>query len=185
MKAAFTLIGRNGSRATSVHDILEATGLSTRTFYRHFRSKDELVVEMYRVDSGRVADLLSAAVDHAPDPLAALEAWVDENLAVAYDPRRKRHALVLASPEAAAAEGYAEAHVAGMAAQRAPLVEVLTGGKRDGVFPATEPEADAFAVQAVVGAYVRARMDGGEELTRAEARAHVVDLFRRALGAPS
>ena len=54
MRAAYRLIQQNGSRETSVHDVLRETGFSTRAFYRHFRSKDELVIEMYRVDSDRV-----------------------------------------------------------------------------------------------------------------------------------
>lgn len=183
MRAAYELIQRAGSRETSVHDILRETGYSTRAFYRHFRSKDELVVEMYRVDSDRVAEALAAAVASAPTPLDALEAWIDQNLAVVYDARRLRHAAVLASPEVASAQGYPEVHLAGQEAQRAPLVELLREGKQYGVFPFAEPEADAFAIQAVVGAHMRARVQQAHGLTRAEARAHTLGLFRRALGA--
>ena len=56
-------------------------------------------------------------------------------------------------------------------------------GKQYGVFPRAEPEADAFAIQAVVGAHVRAKLLGTNEFTRPEAREHTVELFRRALGA--
>jgi len=42
MRAAYRLIQQNGSRETSVHDVLRETGFSTRAFYRHFRSRDEL-----------------------------------------------------------------------------------------------------------------------------------------------
>ena len=183
MRAAYELIQRDGSKETSVHDVLREAGLSTRAFYRHFRSKDELVLEMYRVDSDRVAENLAAAVASAATPLDALEAWIDQNLAVFYDARRLRHAVVLASPEVASADGYREVHLAGMAAHRAPLVGLLWEGKRAGVFPFAEPETDAFAIQAVVGAHMRARVEAGDSLSRAEARAHTVALFRRALGA--
>ena len=44
MRAAYELIQRDGSKETSVHDVLRKTGYSTRAFYRHFRSKDELVL---------------------------------------------------------------------------------------------------------------------------------------------
>jgi AcrR family transcriptional regulator len=182
MRAAYDLILRNDGSTTSVHDILRATGYSTRTFYRHFRSKDELLVAMYRVDSDRVGERLAAAVADAATPLDALEAWVDQNLAVVYDSRRLRHAAVLSSPEATMAEGYREAYAAGLTAHRAPLVEVLRQGKQYGVFPRTEPEADAFAIQAVVAAHVRAKLLGTNEFTRVEARDHTVGLFRRALG---
>lgn len=184
VRAAYELIQRDGSKETSVHDVLRASGLSTRAFYRHFRSKDELVLEMYRVDCDRVNATLTAAVASAPDPLAALEVWIDQNLAVVYDARRLRHAVVLSSAEVSSAEGFTGVKNAGLAAQRAPLVELLRDGRAEGLFPHTDPETDALAIQAVVGAHMRARLDRDPAaLTRADARAHTLDLFRRALGA--
>jgi len=184
VRAAYELIQRDGSKETSVHDVLHAAGLSTRAFYRHFRSKDELVLEMYRIDCDRVNTTLTAAVAAAPDPLAALEVWIDQNLAVVYDVRRLRHAIVLSSAEVSSAEGFTEVKNAGLAAQRAPLVELLRDGHERGVFPHADPETDALAIQAVVGAHMRARLDRDPAaLTRADARAHTLDLFERALGA--
>jgi AcrR family transcriptional regulator len=184
VRAAYQLIQRDGSKETSVHDVLDAAGLSTRAFYRHFRSKDELVLEMYRVDCDRVNATLAAAVTSAPDPLAALEAWIDQNLAVVYDVRRLRHAVVLSSSEVSSAEGFTEVKNDGLAAQRAPLVELLVDGRAQGVFPHVDPERDALAIQAVVGAHMRARLDHDPAaLTRADAREHTLELFRRALGA--
>jgi len=109
--------------------------------------------------------------------------WLDQNLAVVYDARRLRHAVVLSSPEVASADGYAAVQLAGLDAQRAPLVALLGQGKDSGAFPFAEPEADAVAIQAVVGAHMRTRLLHAGGLTRAEARAHTVALFRRALGA--
>jgi len=185
VQAAYELIQRDGSKETSVHDVLRAADLSTRAFYRHFRSKDELVLEMYRVDCDRVNTTLASAVAAAPDHVSALEAWIDQNLAVVYDARRLRHAVVLSSAEVSSAEGFTAVKNAGLAAQRAPLVALLTEGRDAGVFPQADPEIDALAIQAVVGAHMRARLDGDEvALTRAEARGHTLELFRRALGAP-
>ena len=100
MRAAYELIQRDGSKETSVHDVLRETGYSTRAFYRHFRSKDELVHrDVPRRQRPRERDLLAAAVASAPTPLAALEAWIDQSLAVVYDARRLRHAVVLSSAE--------------------------------------------------------------------------------------
>jgi AcrR family transcriptional regulator len=185
VRAAYELIQRDGSRETSVHDVLDATGLSTRAFYRHFRSKDELVLEMYRVDCERVNASVAAAVAAAPDPVAALAAWIDQNLAVVYDARRLRHAVVLSSAEVSSAAGFTAVKNAGLAAQREPLVALLRDGRERGVFPHADPDSDALAIQAVVGAHTRARLDRDPAaLTRAEAREHTLRVFRRALGAP-
>jgi AcrR family transcriptional regulator len=184
MRTAYELIQRDGSKETSVHDVLHAAGLSTRAFYRHFRSRDELVLEMYRVDCERVNATLAAAVASAPDPVAALAAWIDQNLAVVYDARRLRHAVVLSSAEVSTAEGFTAVKNAGLAEQRASLVALLHDGRARGVFPYTDPETDALAIQAVVGAHMRARLDRDPAaLTRADARTHTLALFRRALGA--
>ena len=186
VRAAYELIQRDGSKETSVHDVLQAAGLSTRAFYRHFRSRDELVLEMYRVDCDRVNATVAAAVAAAPDPLAALAAWIDQNLAVVYDARRLRHAVVLSSAEVSSAEGFTAVKNAGLAEQRASLVALLHDGRDRGVFPRADPETDAVAIQAVVGAHMRARLDHDPAaLTRSEAREHTLELFRRALGAPT
>ncbi len=172
MRTAYELIQRDGSKETSVHDVLDAAGLSTRAFYRHFRSRDELVLEMYRVDCERVNATLATAVASASDPVAALAAWIDQNLAVVYDARRLRHAVVLSSAEVSSAEGFTSVKNAGLAEQRASLVALLRDGRDRGVFPHAEPETDAVAIQAVVGAHMRARLDRDPAaLTRASTRA--------------
>src|SRR4029077_3447509 len=113
-----------------------------------------------------------------------LEAWIDQNLAVVYDARRLRHAVVLSSVEVSSAEGYTEVKNAGLADQRASLVALLREGRDRGVFPCADPETDALAIQAVVGAHMRARLDRDPAaLTRVEARTHTLEVFSRALGA--
>jgi AcrR family transcriptional regulator len=185
MRAAYDLIGRNEPKGTSVHDILDQTGLSTRSFYRHFRSKDELVLAMYRDDSDRVTTALATAVAAAATPTAALEAWIDTNLAVVYDSRKRRHAVALSSTEAAGAAGFSAAFIDGAASQRAVLVEVLHAGREQGVFPAADPGPDAYAIQAIIANHIRARLHDERGVSRADAVRHTLDFSRRALGAPS
>jgi AcrR family transcriptional regulator len=185
IRAAYSLIGRSGWKGTSVQEILRDTGLSTRSFYRHFRSKDELMVAMYRRDAERVTAALDKAVGEARTALAALDAWIDQNLAIVYDPRRAGHAVALASPEAASADGYAAAFAEGAIAQRAVLVDLLRRGKDDGVFPLADPEPDAYAIHAIVMAHMRARLQQEPGYAREDARRHTLELCQRALGVPS
>jgi AcrR family transcriptional regulator len=46
LRAAFRVIGSSPSGSTSVVDILREAGLSTRAFYRHFRSIDDLILAL-------------------------------------------------------------------------------------------------------------------------------------------
>jgi AcrR family transcriptional regulator len=181
-RAAYRVIGASPSGATSVADILAEAGLSTRAFYRHFRSKDDLILAMYRRDQERLTAELSAVVAAAPGPREALTAWVDHVLAVAYDPKRAAHSHVLSSPEVRNVRGFRATQQEGQLGMRAILTEVLRAGQRDGTFPRVRPAEDARALQSVVGGLVDARIHGEPGPTWAEAREAAVDLFLRAFG---
>ena len=69
--AADQLFRKKGYEATTVSEISEAAGLSRRTFFRHFRSKDELVfgdVELYQSTLVRAA---VGASEGGPKAMAA------------------------------------------------------------------------------------------------------------------
>lgn len=46
LDAATAILGRNGYQATSVDDILEAAKVAPSNFYYHFKSKEELAIEV-------------------------------------------------------------------------------------------------------------------------------------------
>jgi TetR/AcrR family transcriptional repressor of nem operon len=46
LEAATAILGRNGYQATSVDDILEAARVAPSNFYYHFKSKEELAIEV-------------------------------------------------------------------------------------------------------------------------------------------
>ncbi|MEQ8506962.1 MAG: TetR/AcrR family transcriptional regulator [Rhodospirillales bacterium] len=50
---AITLFSKNGFHATGVDTIIAAAGISKKTLYRHFRSKDELILAALRKYSGQ------------------------------------------------------------------------------------------------------------------------------------
>jgi len=182
MRAAFRLIGQSDSGSTSVQDILAATGLSTRAFYRHFESKDELIMAMYRVDSKRAAAELSTTIAKAPTPLRAVEAWIDHWLSIAFDPRRAARVRVLSSNEVRASAGFRlvtqEYHLISVAV----LTQILSSGKEQGLFPRIQPDEDAASLQRIMLGYVEARVFREFTPPWAEARAYVCELFSRMSG---
>jgi AcrR family transcriptional regulator len=180
MRSAYRLIGRN--EPTSVQDILAEAGLSTRAFYRHFASKDDLIVAMYRADSQRVASELAEAITSAPTPARAVEAWIDHWLAIAYDPRRAGHVRVLSSAEARSAVGLRAVEAEQHKTSVTMLAQVLSAGRHDGSFPLVEPDDDARAFQAVVVALLHARIDREFTPARTAARVHLCSLIGRAVG---
>jgi AcrR family transcriptional regulator len=181
--AAYACLSSPHPGPVSVAAILDAAGLSTRAFYRHFASKDELFLAMLKRDSDAVARRLSRlAVETPGGPVAQLTAWVDYLLGLAYHPRRRAHAVVLGSDEVRVAKGYDEASAELRADRERILADVLRRGRDDGSFPLAEPERDAAAIHAIVDRAFAAPLLGvGPDRERLVG--YVVDFALRALGA--
>ena len=67
---------KHGFAQARVEDILEAAGIARRTFYRHFKSKDEVLAALYELAVGEILTALSGA-GHRDDPVEALQRGVD------------------------------------------------------------------------------------------------------------
>lgn len=180
MRAAYELIG-SGPSAVSVDNILREAGLSTRAFYRHFESKDQLILEMYVEDSTRMAASLDLAMRRARTPATALKAWINGYMAVGYEPKRFAHAKALASYEASSAAGYAEVMQLQTRLIMQGLVALLEEAQRSGDFPDADPQADAFAVVAVCQRYLYFLFTGALDMSRPRLVNRIHGLFLRAL----
>ena len=183
LDAAMTVMRRAASADANVTEILEEAGLSTRAFYRHFASKDDLLRKMARREAERAAARLATRVAAVGSTLGKLEAWVDEMLSFGYD-RRKAVRVALLSSEAAqrAADDSERRRV--REAMSAPLVTVLSFGRGDGTFPSALPDSHARSIQALVGGLLQASVAGTPVwTTQAEAVAEVLRFCLPALGA--
>ena len=96
-------VAANGYSATSVADVIEGAGVSRRTFYEHFRDKEECYLAAYE-------ESVNEALDAVRDGVSAAEDWIE----------RVRGGL-------RAYLGYLAAHPD---ASRAFIVEVLAAGPR-------------------------------------------------------
>lgn len=131
--------------------ILARAEVSSRTFYRHFQSKDDLFLAMLEQVTERLAVLLdeiAGAPD--PDPLIQLRAWLDQMFTLASDTDLHRYLAVVDCDEMRSAKGYREARELSRARREASLATILRSGHADGSFPLTEPESDAIAIAALV-----------------------------------
>src|SRR5246127_1289544 len=85
LAAASIILREHGVRGLSIAAVLERAGLSTRAFYRHFASKDELVaaafLEAARVEMRRLRRRMAAAATE----IDAVAAWIDARLDLAFD----------------------------------------------------------------------------------------------------
>ena len=180
--AALAVMQRNGYSDAAVVDILREADLSTRSFYRHFESKDQLLCALFRREAEEAAARLNAKVDRAPDPRAALVAWIDEILSFGHHRAKVARVSVLGSPGAMKADGYDEEMRHASKLLMEPLTALLIAGRADGSFPLADPAADAPLIQSAVWAAAGLNPTRDRPATRAEASRQLRSFCERALG---
>jgi AcrR family transcriptional regulator len=80
LQAAARVFAELGVRAPSVTDLLKEAGISRRTFYRHFESKEDVMAALYRMGTDALLDACRLAVSEETDPLRQLERCIDAHL---------------------------------------------------------------------------------------------------------
>src|SRR5262249_34021923 len=92
IEATYRVISRTETLDPPLRGILREAGLSTPAFYRHFRSKDELLVGLLEQGWNILRAYLAHQMEKVDDPAARIEAWIRGMLAQAADPEAARRA---------------------------------------------------------------------------------------------
>ena len=185
LDSALAVMQRNGYADAAVAHILREADLSTRSFYRHFESKDQLLCALCRREAEQAAARLSANVGAAGNPLSALHAWIDEILGLGHHRASAARIEVLGSAGARRAEGYLAETRHASRLLMAPLESLLGDGKADGTFPLADPVADAALIWSVVWGATGLSPSGPKPSSLDAARRQVRSFCERALGVGS
>jgi AcrR family transcriptional regulator len=145
-------MSERGYDGTSVNDVLEEAGLSTRAFYRQFDSKQALLTALIERERDRVAFHLEKAAKTADGPLEAVEAWIDGFLDLLYNPEIAPITAIFTAPSVLASYTLATSLPDMQRMFCPPLIKALRAGQRAGVLKSTTPEADAHCIHALVHA---------------------------------
>jgi AcrR family transcriptional regulator len=181
--AAYSCLSEPHTGPIPVAAILDRAGLSTRAFYRHFESKDELFLAMLRQEADALADRLDRIAEELPgQPREQLTAWVEMMFALAIEPELRMHLTVIDSDEVRTAKGYRDTRERLHQDRERSLERILQRGRDDGSFPLTDPQRDAVAISAVVSRELTISAPGDAEGLQ-QSRARVIDFSMRALGA--
>ena len=179
--AASNSVREQGVRGLSIAAVLDRAQLSTRAFYRHFESKDQLVaavfLEMTRVEVLRLRKKMEAAAT----PVEAVAAWIDGRLDLAFDESvklaQRQVSLEAQSKVFSSPELVSPAYTAILE----PLVEQLQRGLELGAFQDIVPLTAAKSLHGVVwGATQRQWATGHRE--SAEVRERALRFCLRGLG---
>lgn len=181
LAAASTALREQGVRGLSIAAVLDRAKLSTRAFYRHFDSKDELVAAVFletaRTERRRLQRRMSAAANE----IEAVAAWIDGRLDLAFDDTIKsdlRRLSLEAQSQTFASPGLIQPAYAEMLK---PLSDALRRGLQDGVFQHIDPVTDAEFIQGVVWASTNRQWQTGD-CDRAAVRDDALRFCLRALG---
>jgi AcrR family transcriptional regulator len=181
--AAYGCLSEPHSGPIPVAAILQRAGVSTRAFYRHFESKDELFLALLREETDALADRLDRIANEVPGvPADQLRAWIGEMFGWMHDAGLRMHLTVIDSDEVRAAKGYRETRERAHTDRERSLVEILRRGRQDGSFPLAEPDRDAVAISAVISREMLNQMPGEEERLQ-RSLDWVLQFALRALGA--
>lgn len=154
LSAAAEVVRTEGVQRLSIAQLLGRTQLSTRAFYRHFDSKDQLVaavfLEMARAEVLRLVQRMSGRAD----PVRAVVAWIDGRLDLAFN-QQIRSDLRQMSLEAQQQMFVAPELVAPAYREiLRPLIEQLERGRDLGLFDEIDPDGEALSIQGVVWANI-------------------------------
>lgn len=119
--AAFEVMGRAGDIDPQVRDIVKTAGLSNQAFYRHFASKDALMLAVLADGQRQLVDYLSRRISDAGAPTARLRAWIEGVMAQA----RNADAADRTRPFAINGPRLADRFPAELAASRTALITTL------------------------------------------------------------
>lgn len=138
------MLAKGRTEQPRVADIVEAAGISNQAFYRHFRTRDDVIVATYEQGLLRISSYLQHRVDGAPGLEAKVSSWVEGILAQIDDDELSELSAVIMWNIAQIARDRSEIEPAGYAR----ILEVLTDVLRDADVP--EPERTALFVQTLV-----------------------------------
>ena len=178
--AASEIVREQGTRGLSIAAVLDHAELSTRAFYRHFESKDQLVAEVFHEMASAEERRLRRRMAKAANPVEAVGAWIDGRLDLAFDEKVKsdlrRLSLEAQSQMFAAPELIQPAY----AEMLKPLIEQLHRGLIEGLFHDIDPVIDAQSIQGVVWASTERQWAAGD-CQRAEVRQRALRFCLRGL----
>jgi AcrR family transcriptional regulator len=180
--AASESLREQGIQGLSIAAVLDRAQLSTRAFYRHFESKDQLVTAVFLEMASVEMRRLKRKMAKAATPAAAVAAWIDGRLDLAFDETIKSDLRQLSLEAQSQMFASPELIQPAYAQMLEPLAEQLRHGIEAGVFHHIDPVNDAQSIHGVVWATIERHWRTGD-CDRDDVRRTTLQFCLRGLGA--
>ncbi len=169
VRATLDLIRERGELEPPVAAIVRRARLSNQAFYRHFRSKHELLVAVLDQGCALLADYLGQRMARAASAEARVREWIRGMLAQGLDARGAEATRPFALARSQLARHYPEEVARSEARLRALVREALAAARAAGELPHAEPDADAEALYHLAMGWLEARLVEDGPASRARA----------------
>jgi AcrR family transcriptional regulator len=158
LRAGIEVIRRTESIDPKVTEIIEESGLSNKAFYRHFESKEALLVAI--LDDGlqhTVAELVRR-MDEFRSPEDKVRCWIEGTLSRSQWPHGIANTRPFILIGFRLAHDFPNEWLEADRSLRAPLVAAIAKGRAASVFPNVDPERDGEAIYHVAMGKLHAAM---------------------------
>jgi AcrR family transcriptional regulator len=184
--AALALIQRTGEIEPRVSEIVREAGLSNQAFYRHFRSKSELLVAVLDRGIALLASYLQHRMEGAATPTDRVREWVRGMLEQALSPQGAAATRPFVLARGRLSETFPQEVTRSEQQLTAPLRAAIAAAAAAGELPGANAEQDAEALYHLTMGWMQARILEGGGASRADAAAletfALAGLTRNAIG---
>lgn len=169
VEASFALIRETGEFEPRVSEIVRAAGLSNQAFYRHFRSKDELLVTVLDEGIRRLESYLRHVMAAAASPEQKIREWIAGVLEQALDPAAANATRPFALARGRLAERFPQEVEESERRLTALLEEAVAAAVARGDLPRADPERDAAALYDLTMGWLQRQLLRSERPAREDA----------------
>lgn len=182
LTAAMQVLQRSGWWGFKVESVLRQANLSTRSFYRHFEKKTDLLLALLERELGGAAISLQRVTTAADTPSAKVRAYVQKTIDMAYREDLAKPSSLFASHWRELLPEYPQAIDRCTERMMAPLVDAITEGQARGEFHSEDPVADAKAIFFLVSSMTADQAVSRRNTPRDEFEHVVMPFIARAIG---
>lgn len=158
VQASFSLIRDSGRLEPRVSEIVRRAGLSNQAFYRHFRSKDELLLTVLDEGVRQLTGYLHHQMQAEPSAEGRVRAWLEGIAAQALD----AEAAAATRPFALSRARLSELFPSEVELSERQLIELLrqaiAAGVAAGELPQADPERDAETLYTLAMGWVQRKL---------------------------
>ena len=171
LQASFALIRERGELEPRVGEIVRRAGLSNQAFYRHFRSKDELLLAVLDEGVRMLESYLRHRMERVDAPEHQVRAWIAGVLEQALDPEAAQATRPFVLSRARLAELFPDEVEASERRLTDLLREAIGAAAAAGVLCNADAKRDAETLYDLAMGWVQRSLASSGEVSRANAEA--------------